>query len=132
MAGKSGQVSGGGQAVPRRQARRMDGGTRCAALAHAQPLGLRPLSRRGVGVPVGPASMSREAPVKRFVITVVAATVLHAVACILMPPFEFAPTRPACFFYAMVSGLMVFPVIFAVLLLPLGAALPRLAPRATP
>ena len=68
----------------------------------------------------------------RFVITVLAATLLHALACILMPPFEFAPTRPACFFYALVSGLIAFPVIFAVLLLPLRAALPRLMPRATP
>lgn len=65
----------------------------------------------------------------RFVITVLIATVLHAVACILIPPFEFAPTRPACFFFAFVSGLVSFPVVFAVLLLPLRAALRRFMPR---
>jgi hypothetical protein len=36
----------------------------------------------------------------RFIITVLVATLLHAVACILLPPFEFAATRPACFFFA--------------------------------
>lgn len=65
----------------------------------------------------------------RFVITVLVATILHAVACILIPPFEFAPTRPACFFYAFVSGLMAFPIIFAVLLLPLRLGLRRLMPK---
>ena len=69
---------------------------------------------------------------KRFAITVLVATVLHAVACILVPPFEFAPTRPACFFYAFTSGLMTFPFIFALLLLPLRAALRRLMPDRWP
>jgi len=68
----------------------------------------------------------------RFVITVLVATVLHAVACILIPPFEFAPTRPACFFYAFVSGLFAFPIVFAVFLLPLRAALRRFMPNSTP
>jgi hypothetical protein len=68
---------------------------------------------------------------KRFVITVLVATVLHAVACILVPPFEFAPTRPACFFYAFVGGLMGFPIIFAAVLLPLRVGLNRLLPRST-
>src|SRR5688572_18474544 len=55
-------------------------------------------------------------PMKRFIVAVLVATLLHAVACILVPPFEFAPTRSACFFFAVVSGLMVFPVILALLL----------------
>jgi hypothetical protein len=70
-------------------------------------------------------------PLKRFIITALAAALLHAVACILIPPFEFAPTRPACFFYALVGGLIAFPIILAVLLLPLRAGLRRLVPRAT-
>jgi hypothetical protein len=65
----------------------------------------------------------------RFAITVLVATVLHAVACILIPPFEFAPTRPACFFYAFISGLFAFPILFALLLLPLRAALRRFMPN---
>lgn len=66
---------------------------------------------------------------RRFAITVLVATVLHAVACILIPPFEFGPSRPAGFFFAFVSGLMVFPIMFAVILLPLRAALRRLLPN---
>jgi hypothetical protein len=69
---------------------------------------------------------------KRFVIAVLVATVLHAVACILVPPFEFAPTRPACFFYALVGGLTAFPIMFAVVLLPLRAGLRRFLPKITP
>ena len=68
---------------------------------------------------------------KRFVITVLVATMLHAVACILEPPFEFAPTRLECFYYAFLSGIVAFPVVFAVLLLPLRAALHRFMPRST-
>jgi len=68
----------------------------------------------------------------RFVTTVLVATLLHAVACILMPPFEFADTRPACFFFAFVSGLMVFPVLLGALLFPLRGALRRLMPGSTP
>src|SRR5881394_1323822 len=66
---------------------------------------------------------------RRFVITVLVETFLHAFSCILIPPFEFAPTRPACFFFAFTSGLMAFPVIFALLLLPLRAGLHRFMPN---
>src|SRR5262245_43586999 len=48
-----------------------------------------------------------------------------------MPPFEFAPTRRACFFYAFVSGVMAFPIVFAILLLPLRAGLHRFLPNRT-
>ena len=68
---------------------------------------------------------------RRFVITVLIATVLHAVACIIAPPFEFAPTRSTCFVYAFVSGLMAFPIMFALLLLPLRAGLRRFMPHRT-
>jgi len=68
---------------------------------------------------------------KRFLITVLVATLLHAGACILAPPFEFAKTRPACFFYACISGLIGFPVVFALFLVPLRAGLLRLVPGAT-
>jgi hypothetical protein len=66
---------------------------------------------------------------RRFAITVLVATILHAVACILIPPFEFGPSRPAGFFFAFVSGLMVFPIMFAVILLPLRAGLRRFMPN---
>jgi hypothetical protein len=66
---------------------------------------------------------------RRFAITVLVATVLHAVACILIPPFEFGPSRPAGFFFAFVSGLMVFPIMLAVILLPLRAGLRRFVPN---
>jgi hypothetical protein len=69
---------------------------------------------------------------KRFFITVLVATLLHAGACILAPPFEFAKTRPACFFYACISGLIGFPVVFALVLLPLREGLRRFIPKATP
>jgi hypothetical protein len=64
----------------------------------------------------------------RFIITVLVATLLHAVACILLPPFEFAATRPACFFFAFTGGLMAFPVVLAVVLLPLRGGLRRFMP----
>ena len=67
----------------------------------------------------------------RFMVTVLVATFLHAVACILMPPFEFAPTRTACFFFAFVSGLMAFPIVLAVLLFPLRGGLRRFMPGST-
>jgi len=69
---------------------------------------------------------------KRFVITVLVATFFHAIACILIPPFEFAPTRPACFFWAMRSSLVAFTIAFALLLLPLRIGLRRFLPRSTP
>jgi hypothetical protein len=68
---------------------------------------------------------------KRFIITLLVATMLHAIACILAPPFEFAQTRAACFFYATVSGLIGFPIVFALVLLPLRAGLQRLIPHTT-
>jgi hypothetical protein len=57
---------------------------------------------------------------RRFIITVLIATVLHAVACIIAPPFEFGHNRAECFFFASVSGLLGFPVMFAVVLCPCG------------
>jgi hypothetical protein len=65
----------------------------------------------------------------RFIITVLIATILHAVACILAPPFEFGHNRAECFFFAFVSGLIGFPVMFAVVLLPLRWGLRRFMPR---
>jgi hypothetical protein len=68
----------------------------------------------------------------RFIITVLIATVLHAVACIIVPPFEFGRSRAECFFFAFVGGLMAFPIMFAVVLLPLRAGLRRFMPESTP
>jgi hypothetical protein len=68
---------------------------------------------------------------RRFIITVLVATVFHALACIIMPPFEFAPTRLACFFWALRSGIVVFPIVFAVLLLPLRVGLRHFMPQST-
>ena len=69
---------------------------------------------------------------KRFIITVVVATMLHAIGCILAPPFEFGRNRAECFFFALVSGIVAFPVLLAVLLLPLRAGLRRFMPASTP
>ena len=69
---------------------------------------------------------------KRFVITVLIATMLHAIGCILAPPFEFGHSRAECFFFAFISGLMAFPILFAVLLLPLRAGMRRFMPASTP
>jgi|SRR6185369_12033667 len=68
----------------------------------------------------------------RFIITVLVATVLHAAGLIIAPPFEFGHTRAECFFFAFVSGLMAFPVMFAVVLLPLRWGLRRLMPQGMP
>jgi len=68
---------------------------------------------------------------KRFIITVLVATMLHAIGCILAPPFEFAHTRPACFFFAFIAGIVGFPIVFAVILLPLRAGLRRFMPHNT-
>jgi len=68
----------------------------------------------------------------RFIITVLIATVLHAVACIIVPPYEFGHNRMECFFFAFVGGLMAFPILFAVVLLPLRAGLLRFMPGSTP
>jgi len=56
---------------------------------------------------------------------------LHAIGCILAPPFEFAGARPACFFYAFISGIIGFPILFALVLLPLRAGLHRFMPYRT-
>jgi hypothetical protein len=69
---------------------------------------------------------------KRFAITVLIATMLHAIGCILAPPFEFGHSRAECFFFAFGSGLMAFPILFAVLLLPLRAGLRRFMPAIPP
>ena len=69
---------------------------------------------------------------KRFIITVLVATMLHAIACILVPPFEFGRNRAECFFFAFVSGLLAFPVLFAILLLPLRAGLRLFLSRSNP
>jgi hypothetical protein len=37
-------------------------------------------------------------------ITVLVATILHAAACIIAPPFEFGHNRLECFFFAFLSG----------------------------
>ena len=66
---------------------------------------------------------------RRFIITVLIATVLHGVACILAPPFEFGHNRAECFFFAFVGGLTAFPIMFAVVLLPLRWGLRRLMPH---
>jgi hypothetical protein len=68
---------------------------------------------------------------KRFVITVLLATMIHAIGCILAPPFEFGHNRPECFVYAFISGIISFPILFAVLLLPLRAGLRRFMPLST-
>jgi hypothetical protein len=69
---------------------------------------------------------------RRFIITVLVATMLHAVGCILAPPFEFGHSRAECFFFAFVSGIVGFPVLFAAVLLPLRAGLRRFMPASTP
>ena len=68
---------------------------------------------------------------RRFIITVLIATVLHAVACIIAPPFEFGHNRAECFFFAFFGGLMAFPIMFAAVLLPLRWGLRRLMPHRT-
>jgi hypothetical protein len=66
---------------------------------------------------------------RRFILTVLIAIVLHAVACIIAPPFEFGHNRAECFFFAFVSGLFGFPVMFTVVLLPLRWGLRRFMPH---
>jgi hypothetical protein len=68
---------------------------------------------------------------KRFIITVFIAIMLHAIGCILAPPFEFGHNRAECFFYAFVSGLIAFPILCAVVLEPLRAGLRRFMPAST-
>jgi hypothetical protein len=68
---------------------------------------------------------------KRFIITMLIATVLHAIACIISPPFEFGRNRTECFLFAFVGGLTAFPILFAIVLLPLNWGLRQLLPHAT-
>ena len=65
---------------------------------------------------------------RRFIITVLVATVLHAVACIIAPPFEFGHNRTECFFFALSGGLFGFSLLFALVLFPLQWGLRRLIP----
>ena len=65
---------------------------------------------------------------KRFIITVLVLTVLHAVACIIAPPFEFGRNRTECFFFALGGGLWGFSLISALVLWPLQRGLRRLMP----
>lgn len=69
---------------------------------------------------------------KRFIITVFIAIMLHAIGCILAPPFEFGHNRAECFFYAFISGLIAFPILCAAVLVPLRAGLRRFLPTSTP
>ena len=66
---------------------------------------------------------------RRFIITLLVATVLHAVACIIAPPFEFGHNRTECFFFALVGGLFGFFLIVALVLWPLQWGLRRLLPQ---
>jgi NADH:ubiquinone oxidoreductase subunit 2 (subunit N) len=64
--------------------------------------------------------------IERLIVAVFVGTIIHAVACIIKRPFEFGNgSRLHTFFCAFVSGLMTFPILFAVLLLPLRAILRR-------
>src|ERR1022692_2085445 len=65
---------------------------------------------------------------RRFIITVLIATTLHAIGCILAPPFEFGHSRAECFFFAFISGIVGFPILFATVLLPLRVGLRRFMP----
>ena len=81
------------------------------------------------GVMPSPMSCQTRRTMKRLVITALVATVLHTIACILLPPYEWGASRLECFYYAFRSGLIAFPILFAVLLFPLRAVLRRLMPR---
>jgi len=65
---------------------------------------------------------------KRFIISVLVATVLHAVELIIAPPFEFGHNRAECFFFGFLGGLWGFSLMFALVLLPLQWALRRCLP----
>jgi hypothetical protein len=66
---------------------------------------------------------------RRFINTVLVATVLHALGCIIAPPFEFGNNRTECFFFALGGGLFGFTLLFALVLLPLQWGLRRLVPQ---
>jgi hypothetical protein len=65
---------------------------------------------------------------RRFIITVLVLTIVHAIACIIAPPFEFGRNRTECFFFAFVGGLWAFSVISALVLWPLRWGLRRVMP----
>ena len=70
----------------------------------------------------------RHPPVRRFIITVLVLTVLHAVGLIIAPPFEFGHNRTECFFFGLGGGLWGFSLIAALVLWPLQWGLRRLIP----
>jgi hypothetical protein len=68
---------------------------------------------------------------KRVMIAVLVATVVHAVACIIKRPLEFGDgSRFDTFIFAFVSGLVAFPVVLPVVLLPLAAGVRHFIPSA--
>src|SRR5689334_16611387 len=69
---------------------------------------------------------------KRFIITVLVATMVHALFLIIAPPYEFGNTRLQCFAGAFISGIVVFPILGAVVLLPFRALVHRLMRRSSP
>lgn len=67
---------------------------------------------------------------KRLIRAVIVGTIFHAIACIIARPLEFGDgSRLHTFSCAFVSGLLTFPILFAVLLLPLQALLRHCLPR---
>jgi len=69
---------------------------------------------------------------KRFIITVLVATMVHAVFLIVAPPYEFGNTHLQCFASAFISGIVVFPILGAVVLVPFRALVRRLMRRTSP
>jgi hypothetical protein len=90
----------------------------CSELRHCAPVAI-----------VAHRDSVAEIIMRRFIITVLLTTILHAIGCILAPPFEFGHSRAECFFFTFVSGIV---GLFAVLLLPLRAELRRFMPASTP
>jgi cytochrome bd-type quinol oxidase subunit 2 len=68
----------------------------------------------------------------RFFMTVLVGGLLHGVACIIKPPFEFGKDRPTEFFFATISGVLFTSFLVVALFLPLRAALRRSMPRRAP
>ena len=66
---------------------------------------------------------------QRFVITILVATLVHAIFLIVAPPYEFGHTRLQCFISAFISGITGFPVLGALILLPSRALVRRLMPQ---
>jgi hypothetical protein len=69
---------------------------------------------------------------KRFFITVLVATMVHAVFLVIAPPYEFGNTRLQCFASAFISGIVIFPILGAVVLVPFRAIVRRLMRRTSP